>query len=389
MKATARYFAAALTCLTLCASAQMKIFQNGSIAYGSTTAPAYGEKHHFSGNVLFSATPVFPPSGGSSALIRGNDLFSGVTTPDYTWMGNDQTGLFHPAMDVMGLSVAGHEKIRLENGSTTLSGGTIRFDNWSDILIDWNSSGCCAVPAIYPENDWYMQLGTSSKWIGIGYVSHLFCKQNITLVSDENFKQNIDHNVSSTYARLLQLKPATYNFKPSLFKGMPQDKVSQLCSQKQYGLIAQEVMQQFPDLVEKDESTGSYGLNYIGLIPVLIEAVKIQNNRIDSLKHQLGAASAGHAQNASDERKINSSFLKQNSVHSAHAKTTIEYVVSEKNAAASVMLFDMNGKLLKTLKAASAGALSIDANELGAGMYYYSLVVNNNEVDTKKLILTE
>jgi hypothetical protein len=51
----------------------------------------------------------------------------------------------------------------------------------------------------------------------------------------------------------------------------------------------------------------------------------------------------------------------------------------------------MNGKLLKTIpiKIPGKGSVIITSNGLPAGMYYYTLVVNDNEVDTKKMILTQ
>ncbi|MGZ3930724.1 MAG: tail fiber domain-containing protein, partial [Bacteroidia bacterium] len=387
-----------LLLLSFTASAQLKVFQNGSIAFGSTTAPSNGEKHHFSGSAVFAASPLFPSSNGSSAFIRGNDNFSAAGNPDYSWLGDGLTGLFHPSANAIGLSIGGTEKLRLDNSAFSVTGntkinGTLRLDGWSDILMDWTNGYCCAMPVIYPENDWYMQLGTPNKWIGLGYISHLSCKQSITFVSDQNFKQNINHNVSDVYERLMKLQPASYNFKPTLFTGAPPDQVTELCNRKQYGLIAQEVMVHFPELVEKDAATNSYGLNYIGLIPMLIEAVKVQHSRIDSLQRQLTHAgtSAGHpdasARNAGATASENS-YLKPVASHPFNVATTINYVVNEKSASASVLIFDLNGKLLKTVKA-SGGSLSLPAGELQPGMYYYSLVVNNTEADTKKLILTE
>jgi hypothetical protein len=51
----------------------------------------------------------------------------------------------------------------------------------------------------------------------------------------------------------------------------------------------------------------------------------------------------------------------------------------------------MNGKLLRTkaINSTGKGEITILGNELAAGMYYYSLVVDNKEIDTKKMILTE
>jgi len=51
----------------------------------------------------------------------------------------------------------------------------------------------------------------------------------------------------------------------------------------------------------------------------------------------------------------------------------------------------MNGKLLKTIlvKTPGHGSVTINSADLLPGMYYYSLIVNNMEVDTKKMILTQ
>ena len=51
----------------------------------------------------------------------------------------------------------------------------------------------------------------------------------------------------------------------------------------------------------------------------------------------------------------------------------------------------MQGTLLKTYTITERGksSLSIFGGELKPGMYLYSLVADNKEVDTKKMILTE
>jgi hypothetical protein len=51
-------------------------------------------------------------------------------------------------------------------------------------------------------------------------------------------------------------------------------------------VIAQEVMEQFPDLVHKG-SNGYYAVNYDGLIPVLIEAIKEQHSIIENLQAEI------------------------------------------------------------------------------------------------------
>jgi hypothetical protein len=56
---------------------------------------------------------------------------------------------------------------------------------------------------------------------------------------------------------------------------------------KEYtGFIAQDVQQVFPDLVSKD-AEGKLAIDYLGLIPVLVEAIKEQQAEIEALKKQV------------------------------------------------------------------------------------------------------
>ena len=50
-----------------------------------------------------------------------------------------------------------------------------------------------------------------------------------------------------------------------------------------YGVIAQEIQREFPEMVMVDDS-GYFSVDYIQLIPVLIEAVKELKLEIDLLK---------------------------------------------------------------------------------------------------------
>ena len=54
----------------------------------------------------------------------------------------------------------------------------------------------------------------------------------------------------------------------------------------QSGVLAQEVRQVLPHLVKEDDN-GLLSVNYSGLIPVLIEAIKEQQKRIDELEKRI------------------------------------------------------------------------------------------------------
>ena len=54
----------------------------------------------------------------------------------------------------------------------------------------------------------------------------------------------------------------------------------------EYGVIAQELQKEFPDLVERD-TDGFLTVNYIQLIPILLQAIKELNTKVDLLSEKI------------------------------------------------------------------------------------------------------
>lgn len=52
-----------------------------------------------------------------------------------------------------------------------------------------------------------------------------------------------------------------------------------------YGVIAQEVQKEFPEMVERREN-GYLAVDYIQLVPVMIEAIKELKQELDCLKNK-------------------------------------------------------------------------------------------------------
>ena len=134
-------------------------------------------------------------------------------------------------------------------------------------------------------------------------------------------------------------------------------------------------------------------VNYVALIPILTKAIQEQQQETDELKTQLAEklnTVTVIADDAADAKtKANSFMLAQNVPNPFTASTTIKYSIPEKNNA-MIAVMDLNGKMLlqfNNLKGASQ--ITISGNTLQAGMYLYTLVVNGQEILTKKMILTK
>ncbi|WKN42505.1 tail fiber domain-containing protein [Tunicatimonas pelagia] len=91
--------------------------------------------------------------------------------------------------------------------------------------------------------------------------------------SDSRLKENITELAYSPQ-KLHQLQAYSYQWKDS-----------KMGEGRQIGLIAQEVEKVYPELV-KERSDGYQGVLYQGLIPVLIEATKVQQDSLDVLSQE-------------------------------------------------------------------------------------------------------
>jgi hypothetical protein len=105
--------------------------------------------------------------------------------------------------------------------------------------------------------------------------------------SDIRFKKNIQ-SIQSPLAKLLMLNCVTSFMNRSAFPEWNFDSILQ------YGVIAQEVEKQFPEMVTTINDKGYKEVKYVKLIPVFIEGFKEMNNKIEvierenqSLKEQL------------------------------------------------------------------------------------------------------
>jgi hypothetical protein len=90
---------------------------------------------------------------------------------------------------------------------------------------------------------------------------NLIVRGTSTGTSDRRLKENIATISKNDKDKVLQLVPKTYNMKDDEKKS------------KRYGLIAQEVEELYPEFITEDHK-GMKSMNYIDLIPLLLEQIK-------------------------------------------------------------------------------------------------------------------
>jgi hypothetical protein len=93
---------------------------------------------------------------------------------------------------------------------------------------------------------------------------------DLTVNSDARLKSNII-SLGSTLAKLMQIDGKSYTLKSNE-------------KENKIGLLAQEILEVFPELVKSGmDKNETLSVNYQGLIPVLINAIKEQQNQIKTI----------------------------------------------------------------------------------------------------------
>jgi hypothetical protein len=120
--------------------------------------------------------------------------------------------------------------------------------------------------------------GTSQYIFAVHGDGNIFAPGIFTSTSDARLKKNITP-LGTTLDKIKELNSYTYNW------------ISPTKDQRQQiGLLAQEVQKIYPQLVTEfkgDNDELVLGINYLGLIPILIEGLKEQQKQIDALQRSI------------------------------------------------------------------------------------------------------
>lgn len=214
---------------------------------------------------------------------------------------------------------------------------------------------------------------------------------NLILGSDARYKRDVQ-TIEDPVAILRNLRGTTYFFREDL----PRDDMYVDGGLKS-GFIAQELERELPHLVYTDEQ-GFKSVDYIGVIPYLVEGFKelsdqneLLQNEVDRLNRLLAAEQTNKAGQEAAAISSEAPKLYQNVPNPFDAVTEISVFLPENTREARILVFDLNGRQLRNLPLTERGQTSIElsGSTLEAGMYLYSLMVNGQEVDTKRMILTK
>ena len=271
-------------------------------------------------------------------------------------------------------------------------------------------------PYIGTGSDYYGYLGHEDKaWYEL-WVYNAFYDDYASITSDGRLKINVRELEDDVLTKIDKLSPVKYNriFSDStenILNETFKDSINNRLKEKRdkykkehIGLIAQEVKEIYPEIVNYNEKNDRYSIKYTALIPIIIKGMQEQNEKIAAQQEQINALikeldgvtnnfdlkSSKFNERITIVTDSKESKLEQNIPNPFSENTLIPYSINEDVNNAVMYVYDMNGKMLHTYPLeAGKGELEIKGNSYQPGMYIYALVCDGKEIDTKRMILTE
>ena len=299
-----------------------------------------------------------------------------------------------------------------KNAKTVMIGEVYSTDNInSDVLWLHGANGFAFTQNSY-ANDTIFKFDNDESEFSFKYPVKA---EGILLTSDERLKENVN-KVEGALESIAGLNGVTYNY---IARKSPMDDFVPQCEYEQkykdyydkyyadleekrineihYGFIAQQVQAVLPDLVHADKD-GNLSVDYIGVIPLLVNAIQELKNRLEVLENCEDSPTPT-SNNAPTDNGIEGSallgervaeVLSQNDPNPFSSDTRIGYNLPDGTQQATIYIYDLQGKQVKRLNVdARDNGVTLQGGDLQAGMYIYSLIADGKELASKKMILTK
>lgn len=244
---------------------------------------------------------------------------------------------------------------------------------------------------IYATTEGHLSNFTSGSYAGYFY-GETYVDGNLTTfalynLSDMRLKSNVIPlsllpKEQSPLAKLQNLEVIEYNLKrPSTMK---------VSDKRHYGVSAQELQELYPNLVQEGQD-GYLTVNYVEMIPLLLRSIQELKQELDEVKGEAKAMTRSVSDETADfNTAAKNNVLYQNTPNPFKEQTIIRFSLADDVRDASICIFDMTGKTLKKIPISSGmDSISIGGSELSEGMFLYSLIVNGQVIDTKRMVITK
>jgi len=199
------------------------------------------------------------------------------------------------------------------------------------------------------------------------------------ILTDNEYLKDVEE-LDNSLASILKLNGKLFQWKDGLDK-------YQFPDGKQIGFIAQEVKEVLPEIIHVDKN-GEHSMNYTAIIPVLVEAIKEQQNQITLLQNKLDDSFLlFNDSNLILEKRTSFSTNYPNPFSTT---TTVDYFIEKNVYKAKIVIYDTNGTTINSFNLndrARTLQLIINKNNLSSGVYFYTLIADDIVIGTKKMIV--
>lgn len=211
------------------------------------------------------------------------------------------------------------------------------------------------------------------------------------ITSDKRYKKEIA-GIPNALEKVLKLKGVTYDLRQEEFPDMD------FTYGQRVGYIAQELIEVFPQAVRL-KSDGYYAVSYESIIPLLSEALKEQSVLLNLYENELselrlivdGLTSDTNGVDKLERAEIkgHKSTLSQNRPNPFNDRTVIGFNLQDEFRNASIVITDLNGiqKLFFDNLKTGDGAVTVTHDQLYSGIFLYSLILDGEVVDTKRMVV--
>ncbi|MBL7806716.1 MAG: tail fiber domain-containing protein [Saprospiraceae bacterium] len=217
---------------------------------------------------------------------------------------------------------------------------------------------------------------------------------NIFTNSDRRYKTGIK-TLESALDKILAMRGTSYDFAVGQ---IPAD----YTAGKQVGFIAQEMQAVMPELVKVD-AEGMMSVNYIGVIPVLVEALKEQHEAVAEKETRIAALEAKNAElqdrlarieaalgmSATDRQESPAAVTATISPNPSAGIVTVSLTNTASAKSVTMKILDSTGREIANRSAAGVSSVQFDLSQYPSGVYVAQVVADGKMVSTNKVQLVK
>ena len=259
------------------------------------------------------------------------------------------------------------------------------------------------IPVLYPVSNNGASLGKSDRRFYRISVFNVDCPISVS-PSDMRIKENI-RPCSPLLSKIKDVKSYNFNFVDKFYEGLTKEE-TEYWKRMQYGFIAQEVMEIFPELVYERDSEGMLSIDYVSMVPILTAAINELRQEVEDLRRALAEYGIFvNPKSNEDEETSTVQFnlsnptntdnekmtVEQNAPNPFNQNTTIKCFIPKSIIKAQLCVYDMQGVQVKCIEIAERGNVNviIEAGKLSSGIYSYLLLGDAKTSEAKQMILTK